>query len=263
MLSVVSLFGLMAPTRAETIALTNTLIKGSGDTIYWHHSDGKRYVFPNAATYFTWYTDFKDVITLDDSQLGTIPLAANVTAKPGAKLIKVQTDPKVYAVSRYGMLHWVKTEAIANQLYGSTWNKQIIDVPDTFFTNYDIGVPLEAAIEFNPTNEQTVVPNPSYDIPTHRDFYGTISVTTNSAVVKVGSNIIVTATANNPSVLPQNARIELYDNGTAIYTCTGKLICSQALVAWTAGTHTYSARIFNEYGRHIETTTKASVRIDP
>jgi len=108
-------------------------------SVYYCGSDGGRYVFPNANTYATWYKDFSSVQTITTEDMAAIPLAGNVTYRPGLKLVKIQTDPKVYAVDRNGTLRWVTTTAIAVKYYGSTWAKKVEDIPDTFFTNYKIG----------------------------------------------------------------------------------------------------------------------------
>jgi hypothetical protein len=111
-------------------------------TVYYCGSDGKRYVFPNANTYATWYKDFLTVQTITPEAMASISLGGNVTYRPGVKLIKIQTDPKVYAVDRNSTLRWVTTTAIATKYYGSTWAKKIEDIPDAFFTNYKIGDPI-------------------------------------------------------------------------------------------------------------------------
>ena len=61
------------------------------------------------------------------------------------KMVKIISDPKVYAVSRGGLLRWIGTEEIAKALYGNDWNKQIDDVSDAFFFNYRIGDPITSA----------------------------------------------------------------------------------------------------------------------
>lgn len=106
--------------------------------VYYYGADGFRYVFPNEKTYFTWYEDFDDVVWLTDAELGAIQIGGNVTYKPGVKMIKINTDPKVYVVSADGVLHHVDDEATASSLYGSSWNTMIDDVPDGFFGNYTI-----------------------------------------------------------------------------------------------------------------------------
>ena len=59
--------------------------------------------------------------------------------RPGTWMIKIQTDPKVYAVEPYGVIRWVSSEEIANALYGPDWNQKIVDVDVTFFINYQQG----------------------------------------------------------------------------------------------------------------------------
>lgn len=124
----------------EYSAFPGDLIRGTSfSAVYYMGEDGFRYVFPNDKTYFTWYENFDDVITLTDAELATIQMGGNVTYHPGLKMVKIQSDPKVYMVAHGGVLRWVSTEEIAVALYGSNWNTKIDDVPDGFFTNYEIG----------------------------------------------------------------------------------------------------------------------------
>lgn len=119
---------------------SNSLIKtASSSAVYYCGADAKRYVFPNDRVYFSWYADFKSVVTLSDSELASVPLGGLVTYRPGVKLVKIISLPNVYAVDKGGVLRWVKTPALAAKLYGSTWNKKVDDIPDTFFTSYKIG----------------------------------------------------------------------------------------------------------------------------
>ena len=99
-------------------------------------------MFPNEATYKSWYSDFSGVVTISADELASYPLAANVVVRPGTKLVKITTDPKVYAVEANGVLRWVQTEADAKALYGDNWAQRVIDVADSFFINYTIGSPL-------------------------------------------------------------------------------------------------------------------------
>ena len=92
-------------------ATTNTAIRGTtASTVFWYANDGKRYVFPNAATFYTWFPTFNNVVTISDSELFSIQIGGNVTYRPAAKLVKINTDPKVYAVSRGGVLRHVTSE---------------------------------------------------------------------------------------------------------------------------------------------------------
>lgn len=117
--------------------------------VYYYGADGKRYVFPNDRTYFTWYSDFSSIVTVTATELAAIPIGGNVTYRPGFKMVKIQTDPKVYAVAKGGTLRWVQTEGVAVALYGANWNQKIDDVPDAFFVNYTTGTPIASTADYS------------------------------------------------------------------------------------------------------------------
>jgi hypothetical protein len=130
------------------------LVKSSLDpAVYYVGRDGKRHAFPNEKTYFTWYSNFSSVKTVSAADLATLVLGKNVTYKPGARMIKLQTVPKVYAVARGSVLRWVQTEALALALYGADWNKQIDDLSDAFFINYTEGSPIDEISDFSQASE--------------------------------------------------------------------------------------------------------------
>lgn len=139
---------LLFPSVAQAATLSaGDLIKASGPAVYYYAADGKRYVFPNEKTYFSWYSDFSSVVTITDAELAAILIGGNVTIRPGTKLVKITTDPKTYAVSsRCGQLHWIESEAIAEALYGTDWNTRIVDVPDAFFVDYEVGSSLSSNV---------------------------------------------------------------------------------------------------------------------
>jgi plastocyanin len=140
------------------------LIKGSGSAVYYFAQDGRRYVFPNEKTYFTWYRDFSHIVTIPDEHLYSIPLGrTNITYRPGAKMIKITTDPKVYVVDRGGVLRHVTTEQLARSLYNLNWNDRIDDVADSYFTNYRVGTPIQTATDYNPADVMTLTPTVSDD----------------------------------------------------------------------------------------------------
>jgi plastocyanin len=141
------------------------LIRGqSFPAVYYVGKDGFRYVFPNDKTYFTWYTNFDTVKWISDVDLAKIQIGGNVTYRPGVKLLKINTDPKTYAVGAGGSLRWVTTEQIAVSLYGANWNKTMVDdVPDAFFGNYKIGGEINNANEFVPMEVTAQSPNINED----------------------------------------------------------------------------------------------------
>lgn len=132
--------------RSERYCNSDALITTpTTDAVYYCGADGKRYVFPNSKIFFSWYEDFSDVQTITPEELASIPIGGAVTYRPGTRLIKITTDPKVYAVSRGGELRWITSEEIAETLYGSGWAKQVEDLPDAYFANYRIGEPINYA----------------------------------------------------------------------------------------------------------------------
>lgn len=119
------------------------LIKMDGlSTVYFLGKDSKRYVFPHESVFFSWHRDFSGVVTVSASELQSYPLGANVTMRPGTKLVKITTDPSVYAVEPNGVLRKIQSESDAIATYGPNWAKRVVDVADSFFTNYTIGQPL-------------------------------------------------------------------------------------------------------------------------
>jgi len=139
-LTVVAMSGVVIAPNVKAAASAGDLIKMDGlSSVYYLGSDGKRYVFPNEATYMSWYSDFSGVVTITASELQSYPIGGNVVMRPGTKLVKITTDPSVYAVEPNGVLRKIQSEAQAAALFGTNWNKRIVDVPDAFFTNYTIG----------------------------------------------------------------------------------------------------------------------------
>src|SRR3989339_851464 len=140
---------LLAPSMASA-ASAGDLIKGTSlSTVYYYGFDGMRYTFPNEKTFMTWYSDFDDVTTISDSALAAISLAGNVVYRPGSYWVKIQSDPKTYAVSTDGTIHWIESEEVAVDLAGSNWAMGIHDVSDVFFTDYSVGTSLMEAAAFD------------------------------------------------------------------------------------------------------------------
>ncbi len=131
-------------TQATETPIYGTLVKADAfPAVYYYGSDGKRYVFPNEKTYFSWYADFSTVKTVSEDDLGDMAIGGNVTYRPGSRMIKIQSNPKVYAVDQSGVLHGVPSEEVAEQMYGENWATHIDDISDAFWSNYEVGENLE------------------------------------------------------------------------------------------------------------------------
>jgi hypothetical protein len=122
------------------------------ETVYFVGLDGLRHTFPSGETLASWSYSFDQIfgLILDNTtleQLSAYPLGKNMTIRPGTYMVKIVHDPKVYAVEPGGILRWVTSEAVASELYGDDWNKQIVDVDETFWRNYSVGAPILNSFE--------------------------------------------------------------------------------------------------------------------
>lgn len=129
----------------KAAASAGDLVKISGSTtVYYLGADGKRYIFPNEPTFFSWYKDFSGVVTITQTELENFPRGANVTIRPGTKLIKTPDERTVYAVESSGKLRSIVSEDNAKLLWGNDWAKRVVDVAPGFMTNYTTGTALTA-----------------------------------------------------------------------------------------------------------------------
>ncbi len=112
-------------------------------TVYYLDSHGLRHAFPNEITYKSWYgNNFSKIVTVGNDFLVNYPLGRNITVRPGTSLVKIKTARQVYTVEQGGVLRELKDEGIAEALYGENWAKRVVDVPDVFFGDYQIGEPI-------------------------------------------------------------------------------------------------------------------------
>jgi hypothetical protein len=112
-------------------------------SVYYCGVDGKRYVFQDAGTYFSWFDDFDAVKIISDADMSEIPFGGVVTYAPGT-MIKMPSVPKVYRVGENGTLHWIPDESTAIQLYGTAWSTRVHDLPESFYPAYQLGSDWES-----------------------------------------------------------------------------------------------------------------------
>lgn len=129
------------PVTPDAIAVGD-VVRGDADTVYYIAANAKRYVFPNVNVFNSWYKDFSKVKKVQNATLMALPLGGTVRLRSGVQLVKIVSDPKVYAIEPGGVLRWVSTEALANTLYGATWSQRVQDVDVSLFVNYSIGAPV-------------------------------------------------------------------------------------------------------------------------
>ncbi|MEK9183295.1 MAG: hypothetical protein AAB849_02190 [Patescibacteria group bacterium] len=140
---------LVAPlvVKADVALVAGDVIQGtSTKNVFYYSADGKRYTFPTDKVFFSWYKDWTVVKKIPDAQMGNITIGGTVAYKAGTQLVKIQTDPKVYAVEPGGSIRWIETEAIAKSLFGNDWAKKVHDVdPSIFPYVYKVGSSVNTA----------------------------------------------------------------------------------------------------------------------
>jgi subtilisin family serine protease len=144
-----------APTVTTPRPVSSSLVKlASSSAVYFLAADAKRYVFPNEKIYLSWFSGFAPIRTITASEMAAIPLGGNVTYRPGIRLVKIQTDPSIYAVSKGGVLRHVTSQSLAISLYGPDWNKKIDDIPEAFFVNYRLGSEITSFFDYDSVAER-------------------------------------------------------------------------------------------------------------
>jgi hypothetical protein len=134
-------------------------------TVYYIGADGRRHSFPNPKVYFTWFPDFSRVRIVAPTELADLPLGANITYRPGSRLVKFMTDPRVYVVDSDRRLRWVKVESVAQALYGPFWARQVDDISDAFYLDYRFGQSVDTSGDYSVSGAAGTASFPSDVLP--------------------------------------------------------------------------------------------------
>jgi hypothetical protein len=125
------------------------LVKSSGSpTVYFAAQDGSRYAFVGSGTYFSWFDDFATVQTISNAAIAQMPLGGDVLYKPGSRLLKVASSPKIYQIGNDGSVHWIESEDILVSAYGSHWQQQVTVISATDLADYPQGAPIPDQLSY-------------------------------------------------------------------------------------------------------------------
>jgi len=252
--SAVSMIAGMAMPFASQAAVTTafdpgSLIKGSGQAVYYFAENGKRYVFPNEKTYFTWYANFDTVVQIPDTMLYAIPIGGNVTYRPGKKMVKITTDPKVYVVDRGAILRHVATQELAQTFYNINWKNQIDDVPDAFFTNYNTGNAITTAPEYKPADVMAMTTTISQD----KGFDDTM------AAISIGSSL--TGFVPSSITIKRGATVTWTNQDSATHTIKSDAFSSGSLQYNQTYTHKFDQAGSFQYNCGIHPSMVGTVNV--
>jgi hypothetical protein len=143
---------IVTPTLSPVDLTDGSLIKSTTQpAVYYLAKNGKRYVFSDREVFGSWYADFSGLKTITPEAMANITIGGNVTYRPGTRMVKISSDPRVYAVDAHGTLRWIANETVARGLYGASWAKEIRVIPDYLFINYTVGAPISTISDFSPS----------------------------------------------------------------------------------------------------------------
>ncbi len=114
----------------------------SFDTVYYIDTDFQRHPLWDSQTFFTWAESWDDIVWITDATLPTLKLASPLTPKPGVVLVKIQSDPGVYAIGGSALeptLRFIPSEAVAEAVYGTMWADYIIDLDPSILRHFSVG----------------------------------------------------------------------------------------------------------------------------
>ena len=109
--------------------------------------DQKIWRVADAQTYFTWFDSWNKVTRVSDA---TLAAYMNVNTFQGdaafalGTRVKAAGNPRVYIMGTDGTLHWIVSETVAGSIYGSTWNKGILEVAPTTLWRFSSGTNVES-----------------------------------------------------------------------------------------------------------------------
>jgi len=160
---------ILAAQLCRSTLLPGTLLKMPSDgnpatqddsTIWYIGADCLRHPFPYTKVYFTWYKDFKNVKVVPKTDLLAFAIGSNVTIRPGVGLLKMKTDSRIFIVSGPRQLRWIRSPQAAIDIFGTSWNNKIIELPEEFFGDYAMGASVFTKSDYDASAELSAAATP-------------------------------------------------------------------------------------------------------
>lgn len=124
-----------------------TAIKTADSPMVYLVDGAERWAIPSEKAYFTWFDSWNEVKTVSEAELSQYADKGVAKFAPGTK-VKLFDDPKVYVVGSDGKLHWITTQAIAYTVYGSTWNKNIVEATQSEMIGHSYGTMVTSEADY-------------------------------------------------------------------------------------------------------------------
>ncbi|MCR4256195.1 MAG: hypothetical protein NUW08_00640, partial [Candidatus Uhrbacteria bacterium] len=235
-----ALFTLPVATHASEFE-TGQFIRSSDGTVYWFAENERRYVFPDGATLQSWLGGTPGMLNdAPDADLEQYPVGGPMTMRPGTRLVRFDSDPTTYVVTRGAVLRAVTTE-LAAAFYGNDWPLNVDTLSVALHANYRIGTPFEFTSDFDRLAELNATTSPEIDLDLRRK-NGLLSSSTAplKAEVKTVVDPIIVHPPEQPTIVSfrvtiekpntdiTNLRTDIFrENGPWIKACRGIDLCVQ------------------------------------
>ncbi len=94
------------------------------------------------SVYFSWFDSWNSVAEVTDSvmklYIEKYGMGGDATFSPGTRVMAAG-NPRVYVMGSGGKLHWLVSETVANSIFGSRWNEDIVEVSAGYLWKYGSG----------------------------------------------------------------------------------------------------------------------------
>ncbi len=257
------------------------LIRSPENPAVYYAAGDRRYAFPNERIFRSWGVSFDAVQTVTANRLAEWRLAGVIVYRPG-RLIKIDTDPKVYLVTENGVLRWIETESVARALFGDGWARQVEDIPDAFLTSYSFGPSIgDAATITLPAMgsggsllaiglNQGLMQNPDF-------VTSTVPTTTNPTIPASQPDILVRASLPNGVRAKESVRIDVFGreqvpervairiNDAPVQECQRQAVCTYTLTHQTQSSVTgYQVQVDASFANGTRRTQALTIPVrDP
>jgi len=131
-------------------------------TVWYIDENLERRMIPFDLALFTWIDDWDEVLWVTTATIFDVVISNNRSVKPGIILVKLDSDPSVYAVFDEDEddlepfeIRKLDSEMIAVMVYGFNWSDYVIDYPNQFWSDFYIGEPVTEPFAANVPNMRT------------------------------------------------------------------------------------------------------------
>ena len=154
-LIVLGLAILFTPNFVYAVNTSDTLKHGqlvkdaTSKAVYYIRPDNKKYPFPDAGTYYSWYVNFARVKKVEKNVLNKLSTGSFVTVRPGVKLVKFEGSDNVYAIDNNEEVRRFSGTSVVKSIYGSYWYKYVVELPYENITHYVIGEDIKRESDYD------------------------------------------------------------------------------------------------------------------